>query len=116
MRYSRDVCNLWDMLNAARRVVEWVAGRDLGEYQADEIRRLAVERMLQILGEAARRISAELKQANPQIPWVMITGLRNVLTHEYDRIRDDIIVELISADLPQVIAELEKLVPEEPTE
>jgi uncharacterized protein with HEPN domain len=68
MRYSRDAGYVWDMLNAARRIVRCVEGLDLEQYTSLELNKLATERLLGILGEAAKRVSDGFKQANPDVP------------------------------------------------
>ena len=64
-----DRVYLWDMLTAARAVVDFVRGHTLAEYEADLLLRSAVERQIEIIGEAARRISKEFQDAHPEIPW-----------------------------------------------
>src|SRR5438046_2139180 len=78
---DRDKVHLWDMLNAAQGVVSSLQGLTFAKYAADENLRLATERRIEIIGEAARRISSELKDAHPEIPWRLIVDQRNVLIH-----------------------------------
>jgi uncharacterized protein with HEPN domain len=63
-----DRVYLWDMLTAARAVALFARGRTLAEYEADLLLRSAVERQIEIIGEAARRVSAEFQAAHPVIP------------------------------------------------
>jgi uncharacterized protein with HEPN domain len=77
-----DNASLWDMLTAAKAVVGFVQGRTLDEYVTDLMLRSAVERQIEIIGEAARRISKELQDAHPEIPWRPIQAQRHVLAHE----------------------------------
>jgi uncharacterized protein with HEPN domain len=81
MRPDRDKVYLWDMLKAAQGVASSLQGLTLADYASDENLRLATERRLEILGEAARRISPELREAHPEIPWRLIVDQRNVLIH-----------------------------------
>jgi uncharacterized protein with HEPN domain len=69
MQPDRDFAYLWDMLQAARGVVASVQGLSLEGYRVDENLRLAVERRIEILGEAARRVSTAFKEVHPEIPW-----------------------------------------------
>jgi uncharacterized protein with HEPN domain len=108
---DRDPVYLWDMLNAARGIVSSLEGITLAQYTADENLRLATERRIEIIGEAARRISTELKEANPQIPWRLIVDQRNVLIHAYDEIEDERIWGLVAQDIPRLIEELMALLP-----
>jgi len=63
-----DLAYLWDMLTAARAVVSFVQGRTLEDYLGDLLLRSAVERQVEIIGEAARRVSREFQDAHPEIP------------------------------------------------
>lgn len=84
---ERDPAYLWDMLDAARSIVDFMQDLTLEEFLAPgrdrEMARLAVERNLEILGEAARRVSSGLRDEHAEIPWKEIVGLRNVISHEY---------------------------------
>lgn len=111
MPRDRDPVYLWDMLNAARGIVSSLEGITFAQYTADENLRLATERRIEIIGEAARRISTELKEANPQIPWRLIVDQRNVLIHAYDEIEDERIWGLTVQDIPRLIEQLTDLVP-----
>ena len=79
MRPDRDNVYLWDMLKAAQGVASSLRGFSFAQYAADENLRLATERRIEIIGEAARRISPVLKEAHPGIPWRLIVDQRNVL-------------------------------------
>jgi uncharacterized protein with HEPN domain len=64
-----DNSYLWDMLTAARAVESFVRGRSDAEYVADLMLRSAVERQIEIIGEAARYVSAAFQAAHSEIPW-----------------------------------------------
>ena len=87
---ERDPAHLWDMIEAARAIMDFTENLTMEEFLAvgrdREIMRLAVERELEVLGEAARRISLRFRNEHVEIPWQQIVGLRNVISHEYDRI------------------------------
>jgi len=76
---DRDPAYLWDMLDAARTIQSFTTGVALDEYLRDRKLQLAVERAIEILGEAARLISPALKAQHPEIPWPQIVAQRNVL-------------------------------------
>jgi uncharacterized protein with HEPN domain len=107
---ERDPIYLWDMLTAARGVVSSLAGRTFEEFTSDENLRLATERRIEIIGEAARRISAELKDDHPEIPWRLIVDQRNVLIHSYDEVEEERIWGLAEQDIPRLIEQLEELI------
>lgn len=102
-------------MKAAQGIVSSLAGITFTQYTADENLRLATERRIEIIGEASRRISLELKEANPQIPWRLIVDQRNVLVHAYDEIEDERIWRLAAQDIPRLMEQLAKLLPHEKT-
>lgn len=65
---ERNLIYLWDMLAAARLVAKFLLGATYSQFASDEIMQSAVERQLEIIGEAARRITLEFQQAHPEIP------------------------------------------------
>jgi uncharacterized protein with HEPN domain len=111
---ERDWASLWQMLQAARGVVASLENVSLEQYRADENLRLAVERRIEILGEAARRISEDLKQAHPEIPWRPIIEQRHFLAHVYDAIDDERIWRLAFDDIPKLIDQIAPLLPPPP--
>lgn len=106
-----DAARLWDMLTYAREIALTVSGLSFADYAADSDRRLATERRLEIIGEAARNISGEFQEAHPEIPWRQIIGLRNVLTHEYGDIRHERIFRIATNQIPALVSSLQRLVP-----
>lgn len=79
----------------------------------DPLRQLAIERLLEIVGEAAKRVSDHYRAEHPDIPWRRAAGLRDVITHEYDRVDYGIIWTILKRDLPALIIQLEPLAPRE---
>jgi uncharacterized protein with HEPN domain len=113
MRPDRDKVYLWDMLKAAQGVVSSLRELSFTQDAADENLRLATERRIEIIGEAARRISPELKEAHPEIPWRLIVDQRNVLIHAYDEIETERIWAWAQQDIPRLMGQLEELMPPE---
>lgn len=115
---ERDPAHLWDMLEAARAFVEFTANLTLEEFLApgreSEMTRLAVERKLEILGEAAGRVSSRFRSEHPDIPWKEIVGLRNVISHQYDKVNYAEIYGIVRERIPELIALLDSLVPPPP--
>lgn len=103
---TRDMARLWDMLDAARSAVGFVEGMSSGDFCSDRKTRQAVERNLEIIGEAARCVSPGVHEAFPEIPWRSMTALRNVLAHEYGDIRFEIIWSITTNKLPLLIRQL----------
>lgn len=106
-----DSALLLDMLDSARAVVQMTAGMTYEGYAADRRTRRAVEREVEIIGEAARKISPAFQDLHPEIPWRKITGQRHMLAHEYGEIQDDVLWRVATFHIPELIAQLEPLVP-----
>jgi uncharacterized protein with HEPN domain len=106
-----DHAYLWDMREAALEVMRFVEGLDYASYVEDHMRLLAVERGLEIIGEAARRVSSSLKLSVPDIPWREINGLRNVLAHDYGSIDHELIWNQTLPKLPNLVQQLDALIP-----
>ncbi|WP_289500116.1 HepT-like ribonuclease domain-containing protein [Gloeocapsopsis sp. IPPAS B-1203] len=88
---NRDAAALWDMISAVRRIQEFTANLSFENYQESLLIQSAVERQLEILGEAAGRVSEAFRCTHSEIDWRRIVGLRNILIHRYDEIQQDIL-------------------------
>ncbi|MGF1515518.1 MAG: DUF86 domain-containing protein [Elainellaceae cyanobacterium] len=113
---NRDAGSLWDMLKAIRLIQEFVTNLTYDAYLESALTQSAVERQLEILGEAARRLSDNFRHAHPEIDWRRIIGLRNVLAHRYEEIRQHTIWAVINSELEPLQAQLESLLPPAPNE
>jgi len=109
MPLERDAAHLWDMLEAAEQAVELSSDVDHDQLLNDVRTRYPGERALEIVGEAARRVSQGTKDAHPKIPWAGIVGLRNVLAHEHGEIDYRRLHTVLKDDVPDLVAELERL-------
>ena len=94
-----DLAYLWDMLDAVRAISGFVRERG------------AVERHVEIIGEAAGRVSAAFREAHPEIPWRRIVAQRHVLAHEYGEIEHELIWKVATVHIPELIDALDGLVP-----
>jgi uncharacterized protein with HEPN domain len=97
------------MLDAAREAVQMAQGRTRAALDTDRPLNLSLVRLLEIVGEAASRVPDVDRATYSNIPWVQIVGLRNRLIHGYDNVDFDILWQIVSQDLPPLIAELEKI-------
>jgi uncharacterized protein with HEPN domain len=113
---NRDSGSLWDMVNAIHRIQEFTVNLTDEAYLDSLLIQSAVERQLEILGEAARRLSDEFRQAHPEIDWRRIIGLRNILIHRYDEIRQQTIWTTVISELEPLLAQLEILLSSLPNE
>ncbi|MGD0075492.1 MAG: HepT-like ribonuclease domain-containing protein [Candidatus Binataceae bacterium] len=96
------------MLDHAREAVAMARGRTRAELDTDRQLNLSLVRLLEIVGEAAGRVPAEERGRYSDIPFPEIAGLRNRLIHGYDSVDFDILWQIVSDDLPPLIAALEK--------
>lgn len=102
------------MLHSARLARCYVAGKSWEDFRADRQCQDAVVRRLEVLGEAARRVSEAARASLPRLPWRQVVGMRNRMVHEYDRVDLAVVWETVARDLPPLIAALEARVPEAP--
>jgi uncharacterized protein with HEPN domain len=113
---SRDAALLLDMLEAAEKVRRYVRDKTFEDFRRDGLLRDAVERNIEIIGEAARAISDESKAAHSEIPWRKIIAQRNVIVHQYRSIGEKEIWEVAEIHVPDLIASLRPLLPPLPPE
>ncbi len=107
---QRDAAYLWDMLDAVLTVEQLSSGMDFTQYSNDRRTQLAVERSLEIIGEAAGRVSDLFRNAHSEIPWRQIIGQRNVLIHEYGEIKQERIWKVVVENVPQLIELLKQFI------
>ena len=106
----RDRAYLFDILEAAKRILQYTEKKSEDQFISDIQCQDAVIRRFEIIGEAARRISDEMKNEYPEIPWFEMVGMRNIMIHEYDDIDMTILWDTIQKDLPPLISLLEKMI------
>ena len=110
-REQDDMSLLWDMLDAAQKIQQFVAGKNFHEYSQDEVLQSAVERKLEIIGEAARSVSEKFQAEHPDIPWRGIISQRHFLAHEYGEVRQEKLWRVATVRIPELIAMLVPLLP-----
>ena len=108
---ERDAALLLDMLLAARDAQRFVEGLDEAAFLASQLHQNAVIRSLEVLGEAAGKVSAAVTAAHPEIPWREITGMRHRLIHGYAEVRLDLVWTVVRDRLAPLIAQLAALIP-----
>ena len=108
-----DRLRLQHMLEAAQKAMTLVKGKTRADLDSNELLPLALVRLLEVLGEAARAVSDRARQGMPQIPWKELAGTRNRLIHGYFDVDLDIVWNIVTIDLPPLIATLERLVAED---
>jgi len=102
-----DRARLEHMIEAARLALRFTAGRSRADLETDLMLLYAVVRALEIVGEAASRVSAEGRAAAPDVPWPAVIGMRNRLVHAYFDIDRDVVWKTLVEELPPLLAALE---------
>ena len=105
-----DLTRLQHMRDAATEAIEFTRGRIRSDLDRDRMLTLALTKDIEIIGEAAGRVSSDCRARYPNIPWAQMIGMRNRLTHAYFDIDLDILWEVVSHDLPSLVTEVEKII------
>lgn len=107
---TADIAQLEDMQKWSQKAVLFLDGKDLSTFQSDELVQSAVIRAVEIIGEAARRVSDTTRKIDPTIPWPLIVGMRHILAHEYGRVDPAVIHRIVVEHLPIQIEQLGALI------
>jgi uncharacterized protein with HEPN domain len=105
----RDCQRLHDIVEALVWVTIAVEGRTEDQFGSDEMLRYAISQRLTVVGEAAARLSAELPQRYPLVPWADIVGLRNVLVHEYFGVHWPLVWQTVTDDVPLLLEQVKEI-------
>lgn len=100
------------MLDAVRRAAELSRGKKVGGLDPDDETALALVRLLEIMGEAAGRVTPELRERHSEIPWRDIGDTRNRVIHEYFDVDMEIVETIVRDDLPALTERLEAVLRE----
>lgn len=103
----KDETRLRHMLEYAQEAIEMAAGKTRSELDNNRMLSLALVRLLEVVGEAAARVSQTTQTAHPSLPWPEIIGLRNRLIHGYDAVDFDILWQIIVQDLPALVVNVQ---------
>jgi uncharacterized protein with HEPN domain len=112
----RDAAHLWSMVEPARYLVKKSAEITVEELHTSQESQYAIAKALELVGEGARRVSEPFRAAHPELPWARMRGMRHYLVHEYDRIDWPTVWETITVSVPELLRELESLLPDVPAE
>ncbi|MBN1945333.1 MAG: DUF86 domain-containing protein [Bradymonadales bacterium] len=104
-----DRIRVQHMIEAAQEVARFIAGRERSDLDTDRMLLFAVVRAIEILGEAANRVTEETRTGATQIPWKAIVGMRNRIVHAYFDIDGDIVWKAAAEEIPALLALLRRL-------
>lgn len=104
-----DDLYLDDILLAASHIDQFISGVTKDDFMASELIRSAVLQKLMVIGEAAARISADLKAAHPQVPWRNIAGFRNHAIHAYFSVNWEVVWVTATLESPKLAAQVEQV-------
>lgn len=103
---ARRIADILEAIERCRRYVEVLDG--IVETELVEMAEDAIERNLQVIGEAANHLPHEVTVAHPEIPWPQIRGFRNILVHQYFGVDIDIVRDVVETHLPPLAEALRK--------
>ncbi|MCI0482061.1 MAG: DUF86 domain-containing protein [Candidatus Dadabacteria bacterium] len=105
-----DAATAGNILDAARKAIEFSSGRSRADLDSDEMLALSLVHLPEIVGEAASQVSEGYRAEHPELPWRKMIGLRNRLIHGYFNVNMDIVWDTVMTDLPPLVKQLEALV------
>ncbi len=109
MSRRNDTNLLHDMLDAAKEASSFAQGKQRSDLDTDRQLVLSIIRLVEVIGEAAGKLSKEFQSSHPQISWAVMVGMRNRLIHAYFDVDLDRVWDTVHDDLPPLINALEKL-------
>jgi uncharacterized protein with HEPN domain len=110
---AEDRVRLRHMIEAAESAVQFIADRQRTDLDEDRMLLFALVRAIEIIGEAASKISAKMRGSYTGIPWQAMIGMRNRLIHAYFDINTEIVWQTVTQEIPALLPQLRALVPDE---
>lgn len=104
-----DLIRIHHMIDASVKAIQFTQFKTRADLDKEEQLALALVRLVEIIGEAASKITEETQAQSPSIPWLNITGTRNRLIHAYENVDYDILWQIVQKDLPALVQQLEQL-------
>jgi uncharacterized protein with HEPN domain len=107
---KNNLVYLENILDSAKQIIEYCEGYDHVKFANSKLVQDAVIRNLEIIGEAAKKLSPDFRTKNPDLPIKEAIGMRNLLVHEYDYVNVDEVWKVIVKDLPSLVKKLEDII------
>jgi len=105
-----DRIRLQHMLDAAQEALSFAKGKTKDEFTSDRMLMLSIIKEIEIIGEAANKISSQIRKKYPSVPWKDIVAMRNRTIHGYYDINADIVWNTFNKDIPPLAAEIKKII------
>lgn len=107
-----DATRIRHMIDAAEATQRFIAGRERDDLDNDQMLLFAILRAIEIIGEAASRVSEQARDESPSVPWSAIVAMRNRLIHAYFEVDAEIVWKTVTEEIPPLLAQLLAIVPE----
>jgi uncharacterized protein with HEPN domain len=111
--HKDETVYLGHMLDHARMAIDMASGVSKTDYEHNVTLRFALVHAIQIIGEAARRVSEVTRAKHPDIEWPLIVGMRHKVVHDYLDVDYDIVWEVVTKDLPRLVESLQSMFPDD---
>ena len=109
---DEDRVRVRHMIEAGEAVAEFISGRQRADLDSDRMLLFAVVRAIEVLGEAASKVSEDVRRAGAPIPWNAIVGMRNRVVHAYWDIDAETVWKTATEEVPGLLPQLRSLLPE----
>ncbi|MBI2911246.1 MAG: DUF86 domain-containing protein [Chloroflexi bacterium] len=106
-----DAVSLRQMLHYAHRALVYPRSHSRQDLDPDDYGTMGLVKFLEVIGEAASRVSEPTRQQHSHIPWTQIVAFRNRVVHGYDNIDFDRVWQILTSELPVLVAALEQIIP-----
>jgi uncharacterized protein with HEPN domain len=107
---ENDSAYLWDIDDACNDIIQFIENTSYRDFENNKMKRFAVERQLLVIGEAANHLSDECRNSNPDIPWKLMIGLRNIIAHDYGEVLVNRIYKIATENVIDLKNDIRKMI------
>jgi len=111
MPADQDLTSLLDIATAAQQIQRYSLGLSRAQFEEDDEKQAAILYRIGIMGEAVKRISQAFRNQYPEVPWKKIAGMRDVVTHQYDRVNLELVWDVVQTKVPELLTAIQPLLP-----